>query len=95
MVVNEYPDRTEYQGGGPMPNTVYPKGTEALTASDKLRLQSITGQETDSRATPDPGFWYGNAYFDVNEVPEPTAEQKRRARENLRIERLRYRESPR
>ena len=50
---------SEYGGGGVMPNTVFPKGTEALTASDKLRLQSITGQETDSNAPVDPYFWQG------------------------------------
>lgn len=87
--------RSEYEGGGVMPNSVFPKGVEALTASDKLRLGYITGQETDSRATPDPGAFYGNSYFDVNEVPKPAPEQKARQAENLRIERLRYRESPR
>jgi len=52
-------DRGEYNGGGPMPNTVFPKGNDALTPSDKLRLQSITGQEEDSRAPVDPYFWQG------------------------------------
>lgn len=50
---------SEYGGEGVMPNTVFPKGTEALTAADKLRLQSITGQETDSNAPVDPYFWQG------------------------------------
>lgn len=90
-----YPDRSEFDGGGVMPNTVHPKGTEALTASDKLRLQSITGQETDSRATPDPGFWYGNEYFDVNEVPKPTPEQRARQLQNQRTEAGRYNETKR
>ena len=90
-----YPDRSEYQGGGVMPNTVFPKGTEALTASDKLRLQSITGQEEDSRAAPDPGFWYGNEYFDVNAVPRPTPEQRARQQQNAMIERTRYQETRR
>ena len=90
-----YPDRSEYEGGGVMPNTVFPKGTKALTASDKLRLQSITGQETDSRATPDPGFWQGNEYFDVNARPEPTQEQKARRQQNRRTEASRYNETNR
>lgn len=88
-------DRSEYDGEGPMPNTVYPKGSEALTPADKLRLGYLTGQEEDSRASLDPGVWYGNKYFDVNEVPEPTPEQIARRRENARIEQSRYRESPR
>lgn len=90
-----YPDRSEYGGGGVMPNTVFPKGTEALTASDKLRLQSITGQEEDSRAAPDPGFWYGNEYFDVNARPQPTPEQKARRQQNCRTEAGRYIETNR
>jgi hypothetical protein len=52
-------NRSEFEGGGVMPNTVFPKGTEALTASDRLRLQSLTGQEEDSRAPVDPYFWQG------------------------------------
>lgn len=51
---------SEYEGGGVMPNTVFPKGTDALTASDKLRLQSMTGQETDARTAVNPYHWYGN-----------------------------------
>lgn len=90
-----YPDRSEYGGGGVMPNTVFPKGTEALTASDKLRLQSITGQEEDSRAAPDPGFWYGNEYFDVNARPQPTPEQKARRQQIRRTEAQRYNETKR
>lgn len=57
--------RSEYGGMGVMPNTVFPKGSDALTASDKLRLQSLTGQEEDSRAPVDPYHWYGNV-----ELPE-------------------------
>lgn len=90
-----YPDRSEYGGGGVMPNTVFPKGTEALTASDKLRLQSITGQEEDSRAAPDPGFWYGNEYFDVNARPQLSPEQRARRAQNRRTEAHRYDETAR
>ena len=87
--------RTEYGGGGVMPNTVFPKGTDALTAGERLRLMSITGQTDDSRAPVDPGFWQGNDYFDPNERPyvDPAriaAEQQREG-----VERLRYRESRR
>ena len=87
---------SEFDGSGVMPNTVFPKGSEALTPADKLRLQSITGQEEDSRAPVDPWFWQGGQY-------SPNAldgvEQDRRAREaeyaRLRREHNdRYRESP-
>lgn len=87
--------RSEYGGGGVMPNTVYPKGTEALTASDKLRLLSITGQTEDSRAKPDPGFWLGNNYFDPNEKPVPDSQRILRERELARREQQRYKETPR
>jgi len=59
---------SEYDGAGVMPNTVYPKGTDALTPGDKLRLQSLTGQDTDSRAPVDPFHWYGGV---KPEEPEP------------------------
>lgn len=88
-------DRSEFEGGGVMPNTVFPKGTEALTASDKLRLGYLTGQEEDSRATLDPGVWYGNNYFDVNEVERPDPQRLRREAELRRQERGRYRETRR
>jgi len=52
--------RSEYEGRGVLDNTLFPKGTEALNAHDKLRLQSLTGQEVDPLADPDPYFWQGN-----------------------------------
>lgn len=51
--------RSEYSGRGVQRNTVFPKGEEALTAHDKLRLQSLTGQETDATAEVDPHHWHG------------------------------------
>lgn len=83
-------ERSEYDGGGVMPNTVHPKGSEALTPSDKLRLQSTTGQETDSRAPVDPYHWYGNV------APEPPTydELNARIRESRARESSRYKESP-
>lgn len=51
--------RSEFEGGGPQANTLYPKGADALTPSDKLRLQSLTGQEQDPKAPLDPYFWQG------------------------------------
>lgn len=86
---------TEFEGGGVMPNTVFPVDEPALTPSDKLRLMSITGQMTDSRATPDPGFWQGNNYFDPDSAPQPDRQRIERERQIKRNERLRYRESPR
>lgn len=60
--------RSEYEGRGTQENTIFPKGAEALNSNDKLRLQSLTGQEQDSRAKPDPYHWYGNV---VPEAPTP------------------------
>lgn len=62
-------NQTEYEGGGVMPNTVFPKIEEALTAADKLRLQSITGQETDSQARVDQYFWQGVSILDTTPTP--------------------------
>ena len=95
MAVRYSDDRSEYEGGGVMPNTVFPKGNDALTPADKLRLGYLTGQEEDSRASLDPGVWYGNEYFDVNEAPY--VDPARVARENriARNDQLRYRESRR
>lgn len=78
-------DRSEFEGGGVMPNTVFPKGPEALTASDKLRLQSITGQEEDSKAPPDPYHWYGN------QKPDPIDESRVKERRKAIEDRDRYR----
>lgn len=90
-----YPDRSEYGGGGVMPNTVFPKGSEALTASDKLRLQSITGQEEDSRAPVDPWFWQGGDYSStaLDDVEADRRAHERRNSQLRREESRRYRES--
>ena len=86
--------RSEYGGGGVMPNTVFPKGTDALTPSDQLRLQSLTGQETDSRAQVDPYHWYGN--LPPNLARERTDRAARLQREQQRVqqEARRYIETP-
>ena len=86
-------DHTDYEGGGVMPNTVHPKGSEALTPSDKLRLDAITGQNEDSRAPVDPYHWNGGiGGDDITERQDRFARQQRerRARQS---ERNRYRES--
>jgi hypothetical protein len=93
--MSDMSDRTEYQGGGVLPNTIFPKGNDALTPSDKLRLGYITGQDEDSRATPDPGVFYGNAYFDPNERPRPDPARVARERRARRIESQRYNETRR
>lgn len=86
---------SEFDGGGVMPNTIFPKGSDALTPGEKLRLQSLTGQENDSRAPLDPAFWNGATMPD----PRP-AEMDRRAREReeaarRRQELRRYKQTPR
>lgn len=85
---------SEYDGKGVMPNTVYPKGTDALTNGDKLRLISITGQETDSRAPVDEFFWIGGQRPDKNAI---AAEKRAYRQEQQRLKkeaREQYRESP-
>ena len=86
-------DHTEYEGGGLMPNTVFPKGTDALTASDKLRLMSITGQELDSRAPVDPYFWTGGVGPDEEAIAVDQRARRTRARALRQSEVDRYRES--
>lgn len=92
---NPLNERSEYDGGGVMPNTVYPKGNDALTASDKLRLQSITGQEEDSRAPVDPWFWQGGQYSPdaLVDVESDRRARERRNNQLRREEARRYRET--
>lgn len=87
---------SEFDGGGVMPNTVYPKGPEALTANDKLRLQSLTGQEEDSRAPIDPWHWQGGQYS-PSELAGVEADRRARQAQNTRLRREAgnlYKESP-
>ena len=51
---------SEYEGGGTLDNLGFPKGSDALDAHDKLRLQSLTGQETNPKSSLDSYHWYGN-----------------------------------
>ena len=87
-------EHSEYDGGGVMPNTVYPKGSDALTPSDKLRLQSITGQETDPQAPVDPYHWYGNVRPNEALVENDRMAREERARQLAQREADRYRETP-
>ena len=95
MVDKSLNDRSEYEGGGVMPNTVFPKGPDALTPSDKLRLQSITGQEEDSRAPVDPWFWQGGAYSStaLDGVEQDRRSRLARNQQLRREEAQRYKES--
>lgn len=47
-------------GGKIGKNTVYPKPTDVLSSSEKLRLIYLTGQEEDSTAPVRPGTFQGN-----------------------------------
>lgn len=87
-------EHSEYEGGGVMPNTVFPKGSDALTPADKLRLQSITGQETDPQAPVDPYHWYGNVKPDEASVEADRAAKQERTRALAQREADRYRETP-
>lgn len=63
---------SEYEGGGVMPNTVFPKGDEALNAHDKLRLDSITGQHQSAHVAPNPYHWYGGSRpEELSPLPTP------------------------
>lgn len=85
---------SEYEGRGTMPNTVFPKGSDALTPADKLRLQSLTGQEEDSRAPVNPYHWFGGIGPDTK-AEEADRIAKATAAQALDMdERNRYRESP-
>lgn len=84
---------SEYEGGGVMPNTVFPHDGEP-TPSEKLRLMSLTGQEDDTRAPLDPYFWVGNERPDPNVERQAAAERRRQERAIARSERDRYRETP-
>lgn len=68
-------DYSEYDGAGVMPNTIYPKGEEALSPADKFRLEAMTGQDQDSRAPVDPFHWYGNV-APAEAEPGPTDAEK-------------------
>ena len=94
MPRRRFQNHSEYDGGGVMPNTVYPMGSDALTASDQLRLQSLTGQEIDSKAPVDPYFWQGNVRPDPNEERRLDQEAKQGQRALIREETQRYKESP-
>jgi len=85
---------SEYEGGGLMPNTVFPKETDALTNADKFRLQSITGQEEDSRAPVNPYFWYGNDWPDFSGEKADARARKQRDAQIKRDNSRRYKQSP-
>lgn len=87
-------DRSEFEGGGLMPNTIFPKGADALSNSDKLRLQSITGQEDDPNAAPNEFHWNGNVRPNPMDARLEAASLARKRREIWTREKNRYRESP-
>jgi hypothetical protein len=85
---------SEYEGGGVMPNTVFPHDGE-VTAAEQLRLMSLTGQQTDTRAPLDPNFWYGGQGLDEQAIREQARERDQLLKQRDREVRARYRESPR
>lgn len=90
---------SDYEGGGVMPNTVFPKREEALTAADKLRLGYITGVETDSQSQIDPYTFYGTSILDAKPLPEAVRADKlarqQKARANAQSVSKRYRQTRR
>lgn len=79
-------DESEYGGGGPMPNGIFPQEPDViLSASDQLMLMSSTGQTDDSHAPVNPYYWFGEDYRDP---VTPTRPPRRMTQAQ------RYRESP-
>lgn len=50
---------TEYSGVSPTAATIQPKGAEALTPGDRLRLGYLTGSESDPDSMEDRRQFYG------------------------------------
>jgi len=87
-------DRSEFEGGGVMPNSVFPKGVDALDNSDILRLDAITGQHEDSRAQVNPFHWWGNMRPDPEIDRKIQADARTKERRLAQAEAKRYRETP-
>lgn len=90
-MTTDYGDHSEYNGGGVQPNTLYPKDLQDLTIAERLRLQSITGQDEDPKALPDPAFWNGAQVPDAEEIRRLQRQEAQRERVRQRAETDRYR----
>jgi hypothetical protein len=86
-------DHSEFEGGGVMPNTVFPKSPEYLSNSEKLRLDAITGQHEDGRAPVNPFHWTGNSIPDPAIEAQAMRERQAQARAIRQQAKARYRES--
>lgn len=86
----DYEDHSEFNGGGVQPNSLFPKTLENMSIAERLRLQSITGQDTDPKALPDPAFWRGAQVEDPLEVRARLQAQAQADRQRVRAERDRY-----
>lgn len=94
MTYDPVSEHTEYNGGGVMRNSVFPKESEALTNGDRLRLGYTTGREDNSQSIPRPHQFYGN-----NEITRQTVQQallsiQRKESQIAQRESRRYRELP-
>ena len=87
-------DFSEFEGGGVMPNTVFPYDGK-ITAADQLRLMSLTGQQEDTRAPVDPDFWYGGTGLNEQAIRDQARERDQLIKQRDREVRARYKESPR
>lgn len=82
-------DYSEFDGAGVLPSTIHPKGGDALTAGEKLRLGYLTGQDQTPNAPLDPGVWNGNEKFNPNKhVPLSTEFVTRDARIEKQVSEL-------
>ncbi len=86
----DYGDHSEFNGGGVQPNTLFPKELENMSIAERLRLQSITGQDNDPKALPDPAFWHGDQVQDPEMIAKLAQIERQADRQRERIERDRY-----
>lgn len=82
---------SEFSGGGPMPNGVFPKGREALTNGDRLRLGYSTGVEDDAKSFVKPHQFYGHPEITRQEFEQVMRQFEERERQLQRDEEQRYR----
>jgi hypothetical protein len=94
MTYDPVEDHTEYNGGGVMRNSVFPKEPEALTNGERLRLGYTTGREDNAHSIPRPHQFYGNQEITRQTVQQALLSIQRREDQIRQQESRRYRELP-
>lgn len=88
----DFDDFSEFEGGGVMPNGVFPRAIP--NASDQLRLMSTTGQTEDTSARRNHWFFLGQDRDDILSLIQGEHEREVTAREMEEDAVRRYRQSP-